>query len=173
MLHDYFSVRVSNFFGQKLIQPINGNLSLAQNLVEQMAGNENLINMRSRATMRRPFTVIQEKRVKAEEQYLSQLQELENILNETRTKINQLQEAKTDGSQQFILSEEQKTELANYRKSEADTARKLKEVRKNLRREIVSLENTLTWINTVGMATIVILIGIIIAIIKRKRTAAK
>jgi len=94
-------------------------------------------------------------------------------LNEARTKISELQRAKTDGSQKFILSDEQKAELANFRKSEAETAKKLKEVRKNLRKDITSLENNLTWINTAGMAFVVVLVGIVIAIIKRKRTAAK
>ena len=43
----------------------------------------------------------------------------------------------------------------------------------NLRKDITSLENNLTWINTAGMASVVVLVGIVIAIIKRKRTAAK
>jgi len=173
MLHDNFSVRVTSIFGQRIVQPLNGNLTLAQNITEQLAGNSSLINMRSRATMNRPFTKIQEYRAKAEQQYQSQLMDLENRLNEARTKISELQRAKTDGSQKFILSDEQKAELANFRKSEAETAKKLKEVRKNLRKDITSLENNLTWINTAGMAFVVVLVGIVIAIIKRKRTAAK
>lgn len=173
MLHDSFSVRVSSIFGQRFVQPLNGNLTLTQNLVEQMAGSSSLINMRSRATLNRPFTVIQEYRAKAETQYQSQLLELENRLNEARNKISELQQAKAEGSQKFILSDEQRAELANYRKSEAETAKRLKEVRKNLRKDITSLENNLTWINTAGMASVVVLVGIVIAIIKRKRTAAK
>ena len=55
MLYDQFCVSVQNFFGQKFVQPRNGNLNLAQNLVEQMAGDENLISVRSRATLNRPF----------------------------------------------------------------------------------------------------------------------
>ena len=173
MLHDSFSVRVSSIFGQRFVQPLNGNLTLAQNLVEQMAGSSSLINMRSRATLNRPFTVIQEYRAKAEAQYQAELLELENRLNEARNKISELQQAKTDGSQKFILSDEQRAELADYRKSEAETAKRLKEVRKKLRKDITSLENNLTWINTAGMAFVVVLVGIVIAIIKRKRTAAK
>lgn len=173
MLHDNFSVRVSSIFGQRFVQPLNGNLTLAQNLVEQMAGSSSLINMRSRATLNRPFTVIQEYRAKAEAQYQSQLLELENRLNEARNKISELQQAKAEGSQKFILSDEQRAELAEYRKSEAEAAKRLKEVRKNLRKDITSLENNLTWINTAGMAFVVVLVGIVIAIIKRKRTAAK
>lgn len=173
MLHDNFSVRVSSIFGQRFVQPLNGNLTLAQNLVEQMAGSSSLINMRSRATLNRPFTVIQEYRSKAEAQYQSQLLELENRLNEARNKISELQQAKSEGSQKFILSDEQRAELSEYRKSEAEAAKHLKDVRKNLRKDITSLENNLTWINTAGMAFVVVLVGIVIAIIKRKRTAAK
>lgn len=173
MLHDNFSVRVSSIFGQRFVQPLNGNLTLAQNLVEQMAGSSSLINMRSRATLNRPFTVIQEYRSKAEAQYQSQLLELENRLNEARNKISELQQAKSEGSQKFILSDEQRAELSEYRKSEAEAAKRLKDVRKNLRKDITSLENNLTWINTAGMAFVVVLVGIVIAIIKRKRTAAK
>ncbi len=173
MLHDNFSVRVSSIFGQRFVQPLNGNLTLAQNLVEQMAGSNSLINMRSRATLNRPFTVIQEYRSKAEAQYQSQLLELENRLNEARNKISELQQAKSEGSQKFILSDEQRAELSEYRKSEAEAAKRLKDVRKNLRKDITSLENNLTWINTAGMAFVVVLVGIVIAIIKRKRTAAK
>ena len=35
---------------------MNANLNLAQNIVEQMTGDNNLIAVRSRATLNRPFT---------------------------------------------------------------------------------------------------------------------
>lgn len=173
MLHDGFSVRISNIFGQRIVSPINGNLVLAQNFAEQLAGNINLISMRSRATMNRPFTRIQQYKAKAEAEYQSQLMELENRLNEARRNISELQKAKTDGSQTYILSDEQRAELVKYRKSEAETQKTLKEVRKKLRKDINSLEDSLKWINIAAMPVVIILIGIIIAVIKRKRNAAR
>ncbi len=49
ILYDQFCVQVQNFFGQKVVIPRNGNLNLVQNMVEQMAGDSNLIEVRSRA----------------------------------------------------------------------------------------------------------------------------
>ena len=43
-----------------MVSPMNANLDLAQNLVEQMAGDSNLIGIRSRATLSRPFTRIKQ-----------------------------------------------------------------------------------------------------------------
>jgi len=49
----------------------------------------------------------------------------------------------------------------------------LKQVRKNLRRDVDSLEDRLKWVNILAMPFIVSLSGIGLAVYKRKRTAAK
>jgi hypothetical protein len=49
----------------------------------------------------------------------------------------------------------------------------LKDVRKNLRKEIDSLENRLKWLNIAVMPLAVTLSGILVAVLKRKKTAAK
>ena len=45
--------------------------------------------------------------------------------------------------------------------------------RKNLRRDIDSLENRIKWLNIAGMPLLVTLSGITLALLKRQRTAAK
>jgi hypothetical protein len=42
-----------------------------------------------------------------------------------------------------------------------------------LRKEVDSLENDLKWANILGMPAAVTLAGILIALLKRKKTAAK
>src|SRR5439155_13507873 len=49
MIYDQFCAQVQNFLGQKIVQLPNGNLPLAQSMVEQLAGDSNLITVRSRA----------------------------------------------------------------------------------------------------------------------------
>jgi hypothetical protein len=49
----------------------------------------------------------------------------------------------------------------------------LKAERRNLRREVDSLENRLKWINIAGMPLVVTATGISLAMVKRKKTAAK
>ncbi|HKQ37161.1 MAG TPA: Gldg family protein, partial [Verrucomicrobiae bacterium] len=142
MLSDNFSVQVQNFFGQKIVIPRNSNLSFVQNLVEQMSGDSNLISMRSRATLNRPFTVVQTMQAQADERFRAKIKEIEGSLQETQKKLNELQAARKDqGQQRTILSAEQQAELQKFRTKEADAKRELKQVRKDLRREIDSLEN--------------------------------
>ena len=174
-LADPFSVRVQNFLGARLISTINGNLALAQNLVEQLAGDNRLIHVRSRASMNRPFTKIQEKQREAEEKYRSEIRALEEKRQQTQTKLNELQRNRTDVSQgqRFVLSPEQQAELEKLRKQEVETNRQLKKTRRDLRREVDALETLLKWLNIAFMPIFVAFIGIFIALIKRIQTAAR
>ena len=174
LLFDQFAAQVQNFFGQRMVFPVNGNLNFVQNAVEQNAGDENLIAVRSRATMNRPFTKVREMQAQAEDRYRSKIRDLEKSLQETQTRLNELQQARQgDGQQRFILSPEQQAELDKFRQRQAEVNKELKQVRKDLRREIDSLENRLKWLNIAGMPLVVTAAGISLALIKRRRTAAK
>ena len=65
MLNDGAAVQIRDIFGQKVAIPINGNLAFIQGLVEQLAGDSDLINVRSRATASRPFTVVKQMEAEA------------------------------------------------------------------------------------------------------------
>jgi ABC-type uncharacterized transport system involved in gliding motility auxiliary subunit len=171
-LYDQFSVQIQEFFGQRIVQPRNGNLNLVQNMVEQLAGDSNLIAVRSRATMNRPFTLVRKMQAQAEDRYRSKIKDLEKSLSDAQTRLNELQKSKESG-QRFILSPEQQAEIKNFQKKQAEVKKELKEVRKNLRQEIDSLENRLKWINIAGMPLLVTVSGISLALIKKKQTAAK
>ncbi|MBM3823383.1 MAG: hypothetical protein FJ404_10935 [Verrucomicrobia bacterium] len=173
MLYDQFTVRVQNFFGQQLATPLNQNLNLAQNLVEQMSGDSSLIQVRTRATISRPFTVVKKMQAQAEESYRAKIKQLEGDLANAQQRLNELQRTKQDKNQRFIMSPEQQQELANFRKKEAEVKKELKDVRKQLRRDIDSLENSLKWVNIAGMPLGVTVAGILLAMMKRKKTAAK
>jgi ABC-type uncharacterized transport system involved in gliding motility auxiliary subunit len=173
LLFDQFSVEVQNIFGQRIVIPRNGNLNLVQNIVEQLAGDSNLIAVRSRATLNRPFTVVRKMQAQAEERHRSKIRDLEQSLQDAQSRLNQLQQQKKEGGQRFILSPEQQAEIRNFQQKEAETRKELKEVRKNLRRDIDSLENRLKWLNIAAMPFLVTVSGIALAVVKRKRTAAK
>ncbi len=172
VLYDRFAVEVQEVFGQQVIIPRNANLTFAQAVIEQLAGDSNLIKVRSRATVARPFTLIRQLQSQAEERYREEIVALERGLQETQGRLSELQVNK-DKSQRFILSPEQKEEIENFRRKEAEASRKLKDVRKSLRQDIENLENRLKWINILAVPLVVALSGIALAVIKRKRTAAK
>ncbi|HTV41889.1 MAG TPA: GldG family protein [Candidatus Sulfotelmatobacter sp.] len=173
MLADDFSVQKTDTPVGEMVNPLNGNLDFAQNLVEQMAGNNNLIGLRSRASMSRPFTRIKQMEAAAEASGQAKIDALQKTLNDTEEKLNDLQQQKSDKDQKLILSPAQEAEIDNFRKQEAETNRELRQAQKDLRREVVSLEMRLTWLNILAMPCAVTAVGMTTAFIKRKKTSAK
>jgi ABC-type uncharacterized transport system involved in gliding motility auxiliary subunit len=173
ILADQFGAQVFSFAGQKMMQPINGNFSFIQNAIEQLSGDNNLIAVRSRATQRRPFTRVAEIQAKADEKFRGKIQELQKGKEDAQTRLNELQRTKQDANQRFIVSPEQQAEIDKFKKTQAEVSRDLKKVQKDLRKEVNSLENNLKWANILGMPAAVTLVGILLAVLKRKKTAAK
>jgi len=156
-----------------MVSAMNQNLDLAQNLVEQMAGDNNLIGIRSRATTSRPFILIKKMEAEAEAKGQAKIDELQQSLQAAQQHLSELQQQKADKDQRLILSPEQKAEIDNFRKKQAEVSRELKQAQKDLRKEVVSTENHLTWLNILAMPLGVTVAGIGIAVIKRKKTSAK
>jgi ABC-type uncharacterized transport system involved in gliding motility auxiliary subunit len=172
MFADEFSLQQTQTPFGAFNSPRNGNLNLAESMVENLAGDSDLIAVRSRATSSHPFTRIEQMKAKAEEVYQSKINEYEQSLQDTRQKLADLQKNKDQG-QRFILSPEQQAEIDNLRKKESETNQSLKQERKELARDINSTENWLKWGNIIGMPLLVAVSGIGLAGIKRKRTSAK
>ncbi len=171
-IDDQWCVRVTPFFGQKIVQFPNGNMALAQAMVEQLAGDSSLIAVRSRATVNRPFTVVQKKQAQAEQSFQEAIKKLEADLADTRKRLGELQTKKEPG-QKAILSKEQQEEIARFKQKEAAANKKLKEVKKDLRRDIDSLENWVKGLNIAAVPLVVVLFGIGLAVARGKRTKAK
>jgi ABC-type uncharacterized transport system involved in gliding motility auxiliary subunit len=171
-LYDQFSVEVMNFLGQKIIRPRNSNLPLAQNVIEQFAGDQNLIGVRSRATLTRPFTVVQEMQAKATQRYQAKIAELQKEVDETNQKLNELQ-GKKDPNQRFALSKEQQEEIEKFKKKKAKANQDLKRERRNLAQDIESLQNRLKWWNIIGMPIVVAVVGITLAVVRKQKTKAR
>jgi ABC-type uncharacterized transport system involved in gliding motility auxiliary subunit len=169
-LYDPYCVRVDRMF--RVAVPFNGNLSLGQNLVEQVAGDSSLIGARSRATVRRPFTVIQEKQAEAAKKFQAEIARFQKEVDEAGSKISQIQSRK-EGNQKFILSPEAKAEYDNLVKKQADANRQLRKVRKDLRQEVEALEFNTKLLNIAGMALVVTGVGIALAVIRMRKTAAR
>jgi ABC-type uncharacterized transport system involved in gliding motility auxiliary subunit len=173
MLNDGAAVQIRDIFGQKVAIPINGNLAFIQGLVEQMAGDSDLVNVRSRATAARPFTVVKQMEAEAAQAYLGKIKSLEENLQETRKKLESLQKTKAPAGGSAILSPEQQAEVESFRKRAADTRRELKDVRRELRSETEGLEFWTKVINIAAMPLLVALAGIAMAIVKRRRRPAQ
>jgi ABC-type uncharacterized transport system involved in gliding motility auxiliary subunit len=169
-INDGAAVQIQQVFGQRIVVPANGNLAFALGLVEQFAGDEKLISLRSRATAARPFTVIREMEARAQQAYLGKIKALEDSLQQTSEKLQALQRQRGAGASATILTAAQQAEVDNFRRTAAEKRRELKEVRKELRADSESLEFWTKVVNIGAVPLIVTLAGVFLAISRRRRT---
>ncbi|HUQ25578.1 MAG TPA: hypothetical protein VM140_07905, partial [Burkholderiales bacterium] len=170
---DGAAVDIQEIFGRKIVVPSNGNLAFAIGMVEQFAAGNDLISLRSRSSSFRPLTVVRELEADAQKQYFGKIQALEDELQKTSAKLQELQKSQGGASKGGqIMSPEQQAELDRFRKRVAETRLELKEVRKNLRQDAESLVFWTKVVNIALMPLLVALAGIMIALIRRRRTAA-
>jgi ABC-type uncharacterized transport system involved in gliding motility auxiliary subunit len=173
MFANEFSLRQVPAVGGMIYMPQNGNLNFAQSILDNLAGDNDLISVRSRATTSRPFTRIKAMEAKAEEANQSKINEFEQSKQDTEQKLAELQKNNGQGQQRFILSPEQQAEIEKLRKKVVETNQALKQQNKELKRDTNSLENWLKWGNIIGMPLLVAVSGVGLAGLKRKRTSAK
>jgi ABC-type uncharacterized transport system involved in gliding motility auxiliary subunit len=138
-----------------------------------MAGDSDLIGLRSRGSLSRPFTRINQLEAAAEASGQEKINGLQQSLDDTEQKLNDLQQQKPDKDQKLILSPEQQAQIDNFRKKQAEVSRELRQAQKDLRREVVSLETRLTWLNILVMPCVVTVAGVTTALIRRRKTSAQ
>ena len=106
----------------------------------------------------------------AEKEFQGKIVQLEEELRGVQTQINELQRQRKPGEKELLSSEQRKV-LSDFRKKEVEARKELKLVRRQLRAEIDSLENTLIFMNIALMPILVIVAGITVAAVKRRRSA--
>jgi len=75
--------------------------------------------------------------------------------------------------QKSVLSPEQQAEIKKFQENETTIDRQLKQVRKELRQEIDSLQNWLKWLNIALMPALVTCVGLGLAFLKKRSRAAR
>jgi ABC-type uncharacterized transport system involved in gliding motility auxiliary subunit len=170
MLADGAAVDVQEIFGRRVVVPSNGNLAFALGMVEQFAAGDELIGLRSRAAAFRPLTVVRELEAEAQKQYFGKIKSLEDELQRTTAKMQELQKAQgAAGKSAQILTPEQQAELERFRKTVAETRLALKEVRKNLRQDAEALVFWTKVANIALMPLLVALAGLLVILVRRKQ----
>ncbi len=145
ILADHFWIRMQNFFGVQIPQSVANNGDFVINTLDNLAGNTDLISLRSRGEFSRPFTVVEEIRRDAETQFREQEQELQTRLEETEQKIAQLQQEGGEGA--LLLSQEQAAEIEEFRLEQIKTRKELRAVQHELQKNIERLGTLLKFIN--------------------------
>jgi ABC-type uncharacterized transport system involved in gliding motility auxiliary subunit len=166
ILADHFWIRMQNFFGVQIPQSIANNGDFVINTLDNLAGNTDLISLRSRGEFSRPFTVVEQIRRDAEARFREQEQELQTRLEETEQKIARLQQE--GGESALLLTEEQAAEIEKFRLEQIRTRKELRAVQHELQKNIERLGTQLKFIN-IGLIPLIIALLALVAGIQRTR----
>ncbi len=172
MLADGAAVEVQNILGQRVVVPSNGNLALAQGMIEQLASGDDLTSLRSRASGFRTLTVVRQMEADAQKQYFGKIKELEDELQQTTEKMQKLQKQSGGAKTAQIMTPEQQAELERFKKRVIETRQVLKELRKTLRQDAEALQFWTKVVNIAMMPLLVTLFGIGFAVARRRKAAA-
>ncbi|MEI6210208.1 MAG: Gldg family protein [bacterium] len=159
---------VSMGFGLQSLEPINDNLTFFINAVEQLSGREELLSLRARGSYRRPFKHVDELDLRAMRSLQAREEELSKKLEAARAQIQELQNQKK-GTQKLLLSRAQQEAVERFRQDEKTFQRQLKEVRKELRRDMENLGIAVKTVNIAAMPLFLIIFGIVRTVARRKR----
>lgn len=167
-LYDNFSVQVLG----NMALPFNGNLPFGLNILDQVAGDTRLLQVRSRNSNRRPFTRINAIETEANSKIQSRVNDLEKQAADANTKLNELQAAK-DPKQRNFLSPEQQAEIESFRKSQAQAQREIRELKKSARSDIDGTLALIKFLNIFGTPFLVLTVGIVVFFLRRSSISAK
>jgi ABC-type uncharacterized transport system involved in gliding motility auxiliary subunit len=168
MLEDRYWTRVQNFFGQRVPVQTADNATFAINAIDNLAGSNDLISLRSRGRSIRPFDKVIELRREAESKFHQKEKDLEAKLREAEQKINELQGNK-DTKSPLILSAEQQAEIEKFRDEKLKTRTELRRVKHDLQEDIGKLKTKLLLGNSFGVPILVLGAAIIVWAMRRKR----
>ena len=155
IINDRFWVREQDYYGMKVPQPIADNGDFITNALDNLAGNNDLISLRSRGTFDRPFEVVERIRRAAEAEYREREQELQQKLKQAQADIKKLQQQ--SGMAGMIMSREQAEKIEQTRREQLEIRKELREVKHNLRKDIEALASRLRFIN-IGLIPLLITI---------------
>ncbi|MFZ6045043.1 Gldg family protein [Pseudomonas sp. CR3202] len=170
MLSDRMWVQVQDFFGQRVPQPWADNAGFAINALDNLAGSDALISVRSRGRFSRPFEVVEKLQRDAEVKFREQEQLLQQRLTDTEQKLAALQQSE-DPAKALELTPEQQAALQQFVQEKLRIRKELREVRFQLNASIEDLGRTLKFIN-IALVPLVLTLGVLVLWLWRRRRQA-
>jgi ABC-type uncharacterized transport system involved in gliding motility auxiliary subunit len=171
LLMDYMWVQTREILGQRVAQAFANNGDLVANILDNLSGSSALISVRGRATFSRPFERVETLRRQADDRLRSKALELQAELQQTETKLTDLQSKRNDQSS-LMLSPEQEAELKRFVAEKARVRKELRETQRGLDVDINRLNSRLKVIN-IGIAPLIVAVaGVLILSLRRRRRAA-
>jgi ABC-type uncharacterized transport system involved in gliding motility auxiliary subunit len=169
---DRFWVRIESLYGKRLAAPFADNAAFVLNSVENLTGSDDLISLRTRAINSRPFVVVQKLQADAQAEFQQQADMLKQQLSDTETSLHALEQGgAANGQATTTLTSEQQAEIEQFKRKLVETRIALREVQRNLRKDIDALGEILAFVNIALMPLLVAGFAVVVAVLRRRRRA--
>jgi ABC-type uncharacterized transport system involved in gliding motility auxiliary subunit len=170
-LMDYLWVQQRELFGQRIAQAFANNGDLIANILDNLSGSSALISIRGRASFSRPFERIDALKRQADDRLRAKAMELQSELQQTESKLTELQSKRNDQSS-VMLSPEQEEELKRFTAEKTRVRKELRETQRGLDVDINRLGARLKIINIALGPLAVAIAGVVILSMRRRRRSA-
>ena len=165
--------RLRDFFGQRVVEPVANNADFLANAVEVLAGGQDLVGLRSRGSVARPFVVVERIQRQADDRYAAEQRGLEDKLKQAQAKLHSLT-AGEGGANPATLTAEQTKEIDGFRAEMLATRQQLRQVQAALRQDIGRLKVILEFFDIALVPIIVVAAALVVAALRpRRRRAAR
>ena len=153
----------------------NNNIDFIMNLVENLAGDQDLLNIRGRDSTSRGFIYINEIREKAAAKAAPERAAIEEQIKRVRQTLQEGQEGKDIGGGLMIIGQSAESiEKAQELEIEIrNLQRKENKISRDQRTEIQAAINRFEWQNMLITPALVLIIGTIVGAKRKLKTAAK
>ncbi len=166
VLHEGLWAEIRNVNGEQLLVPYAGNSDFVINAVENLSGGDVLLGLRSRGDSKRPFLMVEKIQLEAERKFRAEQEKLAKELQETQKRIEGLTNREGANSE-AILTAEEKTAIAEFRRKMIDIRHDLRNVQHALRKDIDALDAWLKFLNIAAIPLILGFAALVIAVARR------
>ncbi|MCK6446599.1 MAG: Gldg family protein [Planctomycetes bacterium] len=171
MLTDASWVQVSRLGNLKIPVPRTDNGNFVLNAVDYMRGSTDMIGLRSRGGMLRPFERVQELQKEADQRFRAEEQALQDKLTQAEQRWQELQ-SKKQGSSSMFLSDEELAELDRVREEQLATRAQLRKVKLDLRKDVDALGTRMQFYNVWLLPLLIVIFAIAKWFAKSRKPAA-
>ncbi len=154
-------------------KPASANLPFIFNVIDHLAGDTNLNQIRGRSQTQRPLTRLIELRRKAEERYLAKINELEEEQEHLMKSISPGQLSSGIIASQGSLDQLSQNYIQQLKQRRVQVNQDLRQLRRDFRSSIQRIESTIKWLNIVGLPVLIAIAGVVVTSIRHFKGRAR
>lgn len=168
MLFNNFCVVEKKTNDKPILSMINSNIDFILNTVDLLSGDTDIMAIRSRSSVERTFTRLEDLYNETARIYQNKLSDLQKKLVETESSISKIQG--TMASKDLVnLTPKELKALQKFKKDSKKTKIELQNIRKQLRSKLDNTKTMIIFFDVALIPIIITVIGITVGILRKRR----